>query len=441
MEELLQSYKKKEIPLSAVLKSEHFDKIIHSWTHLHDLLTVDGNINYRLLYTIIEANPKVLYLIPIDNMIDIYNSYPVPKEIMVAYFENNPHLLLQLSKEELSRLLYAIPTLSNLMKLGWLMIVLEEPIDYKLIGVIIRHGNNSILSGLSSEEMIQLCEKDKTILDDIPIDKLASFIKNHENVISFLSNKRAHALLRYDKNILNQHFIPFMDDGILREIGMKDTVNSKEAYLQEIKDDVTTMVTLCAICHGGPYTIQPLPVSLTRIAESPWNICSFSSGTQRLDKRRKICANHNQDKLEIYPEATKNLVMTKEDLDWEKRASVMKDRDAPDIHFFKKGDEMIYKRFEEKTDGKYDAFRFLLVKGNTRCFNLFSIKEKWNMEEILNLFPNAHVIFVDHSCSLLPPHLASLPPERLQRLGGTRTRTSRTSRTRFTRKSTRASFR
>jgi len=388
-----------------------------------------------LLYTIIEANPTVLYLIPIDNMIDIYNSYPVPKELVFAYFQKNPHLLSQLTKEDLSRLLYAIPTLSKRMKLGWFTIVLEEPIDYKLIGVIIRHGNNSILNGLSSKEMVQLCDTDKSILEDIPINKLASVIKNHVNVTTFLSKKTAHALLRYDKDLLNYHFIPFMDDGILREIGMKDTVNSKEAYLQEIKDDVTTMVTLCAICHGDPYTIQTLPVSLTRIADSPWNICSFSNKTQSLDKRRKICANHNRDKLEIYPEATKNLVMTTEDLDWEKRASVMKDRDAPDIHYFKKGDEMIYKRFEEKTDGKYNTFCFLLVKGNTRCFNLFSIKEKWNMEEILNLFPNAHVIFVDYSCSLLPPHLASLPPERLQRLGGTRARTSRTSRTRFTRKS------
>jgi hypothetical protein len=419
IDSILELYKQNHTLLPSILQSKQFHKIIHSWHYLHTFLSTKGYMNYPLFYSILTDNPSIIEIIPLEHLIELYKRYPIPTEYIMDYFKKNPKAL-QLSKEKLSKIIYDLPTIAHFIRMGDLFIFLIEPIDYKLISILTQHTN--IIDILSTQQLLTLNELDKTILEKIPIEQLADLCKKH-NIVQYLTKKKAHELLRYDKRLLNGDFIPFIDDDILIELGYKDRVTS--TYLQEIKDDITNMVILCASCHGGPYTVKKLTVSLTRIAESPWNICSFANNKTRLDKYHTFCSNHNPNKMELYPETTKKESIVEENdvSDWEKRKTVMKDRDAPDIHFFQKGDEMIYKRFEEKTDGKYDSFRFLLVKGNTRCFNLFSIKDKWNMEEILDLFPDKYVLFIDYSCSLLPPSLASLPPEKLKTLGGKRYKT------------------
>lgn len=380
------------------LTPERRQELMHTWDFLEKYISKEGSIDYTFLHSIVEKDPTLVETIPPEHILYLLIRYPmhIPKKILHDLFTKHPEFstYIPLHKEFMTILSHC-PLISHFVK-------------------------------LTKKQLIQLYENDNSIIEQLPIEKLAVLCKYDISIIPRLTKQTAHALLRYDRDLFSHMFNNFIDADLLHELGYKDRFT-----IEEMQDD-TSVVTIVAACHGIPYGIRKLPVSLTRVTNAPWNLCAISNTNRKIKLYHDICSIQNPNKMTEEPEITH---ISKGDGDeWEKRKEYMKHRDAPDIHYFQKGDEMIYKKFSEiNEDGTISNFRFLLIKGDTRCFNLFSIKDDWNMEEILAMFQGKHVIFFDYSCSLLPKSLASLPPEKLKTLGGTRK--SRASRTRTSRAS------
>ena len=162
--------------------------------------------------------------------------------------------------------------------------------------------------------------------------------------------------------------------------------------------------------------------NILRIMDAPFGVCSFKSPTQQLQIYKKICSGSvNLDKL-IVDEQVHPLASVLYSREYERRREAMIDRDTQQLDSFKNGSRMIHKKLTETDNGSYEHNLPLLLLKNLDgpCYNLFSVKDTWNMEDILALLKGKNIIFFDYSCSQIPPSF-NFTPE-LERGGKNKTK-------------------
>lgn len=296
----------------------------------------------------------------------------------------------------------------------------------------------------------------KHLLDELPLDTILSMLKKDtplsaSNIFKFISLDWMYPYYEYidtdvivkmlnDKNIphstlfdilqleLSQliHFNQLtLSPEVLQDIRARIRKKyQEEGYYasgdQGLESFVSTLgdtVVIAALCHGEPISIKRLDVNLTRVMDSLWGICAFRTQFMQLDRYKKFCKEKvdvNEFVIKSQPEFTPPVVDRHY---FETRREAMRGRTTQKIDSFNRGDEMIHKKFTEKANGSYEDFLNLLLLKNIdgECYNLFSIKDTWTMEEILDLLKGKNILFFDYSCSLITGQFTT---EQLARAGG-----------------------
>ena len=286
---------------------------------------------------------------------------------------------------------------------------------------------------ITSYVVANLVKRDTSFIDDFSVDVLAKARKQY--VFEITNPFLIHEIIKSDPTILE--FVPwkkYVNKTLLLELGFH-TEFTEEEMLEDIRN-LTGPVGVVAICHGKGIKIGKSRCSMTRFMSGPWTTCSVNRYTDTIPIFHQIVSKKNILDGEVYPSSTSR-DRIEENLHRhspsgvakiEHRLKLTEGMDAPWMHTFEIGDPLVLKRFTDGTPTQYDGFKFLLIKGHTKTYNLFSLKYEWTMEEIMNLlkWTGKHVVFLDYSCNGLDPSL-SIPPEQLSKLGGRKTRRSRVS--------------
>lgn len=278
-----------------------------------------------------------------------------------------------------------------------------------------------------------LIHRDKTFIHDFSVDVLAKARKQY--VFEITNPFLIHEIIKSDPTILD--VVPwkqYVNKKLLLELGFH-TDFTEEEMLEDIKN-LTGPVGVVAICHAKGIKIGKSRCSMTRFMSGPWTTCSVNGYRYTIPIFHQIVSKKNILDGEVYPSSTSRSEIEEQlqrkppsdRVKVEHRLKLTEDMNAPWMNTFEIGDPLLLKRFSDGTSTQYDGFKFLLIKGQTKTFNLFSLKHVWTMEEIIDLlkWTGKHVVFLDYSCNGLDPSL-SIPPEQLSKLGGRKTRRSRVS--------------
>lgn len=196
--------------------------------------------------------------------------------------------------------------------------------------------------------------------------------------------------------------------------------------IPEMIADLGETVGLIALCHGIAFEKIVTTCPITRFMQ-PWTTCTFSSSKYKLNLFRKMVARKHilEDEFLVYPPSQVPTSVKPQDYKHlEHMLELTKDMNSPLIRTFEVNQPMLGKQFTDRDNGfEYDGFHFLLVKGKTKTFNLFSLKHVWDMKEILPFFSKRRLLFLDYSCNEIHSSL-SISPQELARLGGTRPKTT-----------------
>jgi len=272
-----------------------------------------------------------------------------------------------------------------------------------------------------------LIETNPLFIDDFEPFLLAKTLKQFQLTIQ--DPILIREILKSDPTVLT--FVPwakYIDKQLLLELGFHT-----EFTIHEMVADLDETTEVYAICHGKGIEMGVAPFPITRYMSGPWTTCSVNDYQFTIPLFHQIVS---RTQTEMYPpslsrsEIEKRLPTYKPE-NREKVLHRLKMTEGMDawIKTFDVGDPILLKRFSDDSSLTYDGFKFLLIKGKTKTFNLFSLKHKWTMQEIMDIVKRPMVL-LDYSCNGILPHL---PTDNLDKVGGKRTRklsrSSRKSRT------------
>ena len=256
---------------------------------------------------------------------------------------------------------------------------------------------------------------------------LVSIIEIDETIAPLIPPELVREILKINPIILG--IIPDFKEHITEELLYELGYHTK-FELQDMIDDLGDEVGLVALCHGRGTSLTISPCQITRFMSGPWTTCTVNSYSKLIPIYHDILKRKTllEDEKNVYTQP-----FTREDLESslprysektrkriEHRLKLTEGMVSPWISTFNKGDFFIMKRFTNLSNEKIDGFKFLLIKGRTKTFNLFSIKNRWNMIEILNFVKGRRLVFLDYSCNGIDDVLNHLDYTTLNKFGGKR---------------------
>jgi len=196
--------------------------------------------------------------------------------------------------------------------------------------------------------------------------------------------------------------------------------------IDELIADLGDTVAIAALCHGSVNAVIPSPCSMTRFMYSPFTCIALYNHKQRLYIRKKFIEKKDilEDETTVYLQSHNESEMKSNSSPEVQHLVKMREgMDSPLVSSFDKGQRMINKVFTDSSETlRYDGFAFLLIKGITSTWNLFSLKGRWTTKDILDIIGERRVLFLDYSCNNGTERLG-LTKEELDKLGGKLKRT------------------
>lgn len=202
--------------------------------------------------------------------------------------------------------------------------------------------------------------------------------------------------------------------------------------IDDIRADIAELETVgvVALCHGGGYKIDKIPVPMIRFMDSPLTCSRQSDNKVRVETFKKMVARKEifvwGDETLVYPTPSR-----KQQVEWAKtltgaraekalrRLELTEGLTDPLMSSFEPPQKVLFKEFScSSKEFEYDGLRFLLIKGKTRTFNLFSLKTKWTMDEIFDIIQR-RVALLDYSCNTIS-RAVDLTGIDLSKVGGKR---------------------
>ena len=260
--------------------------------------------------------------------------------------------------------------------------------------------------------------KNPTYIDDLYDPALFAKTLRKFNIFSKFNASIIPDIIKSDPTIVDYtSWNSYITKDLLLELGFHTVFT-----IPEMLADLGETVGVIALCHGIAFekivTLSPI----TRFMQ-PWTTCTFSNSTQKLKVFRKMVARKDilEDEFLVYPpNPVPTSVPPKDRQKLKHMLELTKEMNSPLIHSFEVGQSLLGKEFTDSDDVEYDGFNFLLVKGKTKTFNLFSLKHIWHMKEILAFLSKRRVVFLDYSCNTIDPSF-SVSAE-LATLGGKKTK-------------------
>lgn len=267
-----------------------------------------------------------------------------------------------------------------------------------------------------------LIVKNPTYIEDLYDPALFAKTIKQFNISSKFNASIIPDIIKSDPTIIdNTSWNSHITKDLLLQLGFHTVFT-----IPEMIADLGETVGLIALCHGIAFEKIVTTCPITRFMQ-PWTTCTFGSSKYKLNVFRKMVARKDilEDEFLVYPPSlVPTSVKPQDRKDLEHMLELTKDMNSPLIRTFEVGESMLGKQFTDRDNGfEYDGFNFLLIKGKTKTFNLFSLKHVWEMKEILTFFSKRRVVFLDYSCNLIHSSL-SVSPQELARLGGKRSKTT-----------------
>lgn len=263
--------------------------------------------------------------------------------------------------------------------------------------------------------------KNPTYIEDLYDPALFAKTLKKYNIYSKFNASIIPDIIKSDPTVVTVPWHPYITKELLLQLRFHTVFT-----IPEMISDLGETVGLISVCHGIGIEKIVTPCPVTRFMK-PWTTCTFISSAQKVKLFRKMVARKDvvEDAFIAYPPIPNPSAVLPEDRSrLDHMLELTKDMNSPLIHTFEVGDSMLGKEFSDTGKGiEYDGFQFLLVKGKTKTFNLFSLKHIWEMSEILDFFSKRRVFFLDYSCNEIDSSL-SISPQELARLGGKRSKTT-----------------
>ena len=291
--------------------------------------------------------------------------------------------------------------------------------DKKKVEVILKNPILLKEIAVTSYVVANLIKQNPSFMYDFPIDVL---VRARKQYVFEVHPPLAREMINSDPTVID-----FLKSHVTKELLLELGFHTKFT-MEELIADLGDTVGLIALCHGRGNEIITPQCLVTRFM-TPWTTCNFHTSNDRIKIFRTIVARRNmlEDEKSLYtpPSIPIRSSLAEQPLVDHMR-SLTAGMDSPLIDTFDV-QPMLGKEFSDNNPGvDYDGVNFLLIKGKTRTFNLFSLRHEWTLKIVLNILRGKHVVFLDYSCNILHPSL-SIPPEQLAKLGGKR-KTRRTRR-------------
>lgn len=268
--------------------------------------------------------------------------------------------------------------------------------------------------------VIRLIDFDHRYIKDFTPCVLVKTIRQYPSIANFIKDERMiQEIIKCDPTIVDYvNWEGFITPKLLEELGFHTRFT-----IDELREDLDDTVGIVVLCHGGAYELGVAPSPMTRMMQIPWGICQVHNNTSFIHMFNKMVARKHllEDEFMAYPTlfTRKQLESFGSDDLFVRILESTSEMDAPLIHSFEPGDELLLKNFScSSNDYTYDGFMFLIIKGRTKTFNLFSIKHDWTMPEIFDLIEGRRSVWLDYSCNTMPDGL--VPREKLSKVGGKR---------------------